>query len=362
MEENIDFEIFKKLLSRSSKVLFSYDVDTASITYLNGAFSHLWNRKRESVLNNPAIILETVHPEDRDYLVKEYHELLNGMAKYEIEFRITLPDESVMWLLLNPQLVTDKQGRRAIAGIVEDITVAKDNIANLQKFAAKKNSVLEILSHELSGPIANVQGLADLLLDYTSEYENSELNNIIRIIQESSDKSICLIREFVQQEFLESVHSGMVTRRVDLVEKVKEMMEQYKDGEELIKKDFRFYSSSDSIYVSIDQNKFMQALNNLISNSIKFTHDDGVISVDIKERESSVLITVKDNGIGIPWRYHEELFEKFSPARREGLRGEPSTGLGMSIIRTIVEWHKGNIWFESEENGGSTFYVEIPKE
>ncbi|MFD3001964.1 ATP-binding protein [Pontibacter toksunensis] len=362
MSEDIDYGIFVKLFSRTSKVLFAYDVDAASITYLNAAFSHLWNRRRESVMDNPGILLETIHPEDMDYLVKEYDELLSGTSKHEIEFRILLPDSSEMWLLLTPQLITDSKGKRIIAGIVEDITVAKDNIANLQKFASKKNSVLEILSHELSGPIANVHALAELLMDYTSEYKNSELDNVIRIIKESSDKSIRLIREFVQQEFLESAYSGMVKRRVNLVEKVREMMDQYKDGEVLINKDFRFNSSSDTIYINIDQNKFLQVLNNLISNSIKFTHDKGIIALDIFERETTVLITIKDDGIGIPQRFHKELFEKFSPARREGLKGEPSTGLGMSIIKTIVEWHKGNIWFESEENAGSTFYIEIPKE
>ncbi|RDV11954.1 PAS domain S-box protein [Pontibacter diazotrophicus] len=362
MDQTSNYEVFKELMRQTSKVLFSYEVDAASFTHLNPAFSYLWNRTRESIMAKPSTILDTVHPDDKDYLIKEYHELLDGIIKYDIEFRIILPDKSVSWMLLNPKLVTDKQGRRVLAGIVEDITAAKENIANLQKFAAKKNSILEILSHDLAGPIANVQGLADLLSDYTKEYGNSEVDNIVRIIRESSEKSIRMIREFVQYEFLSSSNTAVLKRRVDLVEKLKEVMEQYEDGEFLIKKNFQFTSSSEELYVYLDQNKFMQVINNLISNSIKFTHDDGVILVDVSEKEASVLITVKDNGIGIPKRYHGELFLKFTPARREGLKGEPSTGLGMSIIKTIVEWHNGKIWFESEENRGTTFFIEIPKE
>jgi two-component system sensor histidine kinase VicK len=71
---------------------------------------------------------------------------------------------------------------------------------------------------------------------------------------------------------------------------------------------------------------------------------------------------VADNGIGIPLSMQAGLFEKFTRARRPGIRGEESVGLGMSIIKTIVEWHGGRIWFESKENEGSTFFVEIPKE
>ncbi|PRY05015.1 two-component system sensor histidine kinase VicK [Pontibacter ummariensis] len=362
MDESSNYQVFEELIRQTGKVLFSYDVDSGSFTHLNTAFPYLWNRTRESVLANPSIILDTVHPDDRDYLVKEYRELLDGIIKYDVEFRIILPDKSVSWMLLNPKLVTDQQGKRLIAGIVEDITVAKDNIANLQKFAAKKNSILEILSHDLAGPIANIQGLAGLLSDYTREYENSQVDNVIRIIRDSSEKSIRMIRDFVEQEFLSSSNTGVIKRRVNLIEKVKEVMEQYGDGEDLIKKEFQFTSSSEKLYVNLDQNKFMQVINNLISNAIKFTRDNGVIVVDISEQEATVLITVKDNGIGIPDRYHDELFERFTPARREGLKGEPSTGLGMSIIKTIVEWHKGRIWFESAENEGTTFYIELPKE
>ncbi|RDV11960.1 PAS domain S-box protein [Pontibacter diazotrophicus] len=359
---NFGFGIFDKLFFQASKVLFVYDVDAASITYLNAAFSHLWNRTRESVIASPAILLETVHPEDREHLFREYHELTEGTPKYGIEFRIRTPDGSILWLLLTPQFFTDATGGRCIAGMVEDITDAKENIDTLHKHGAKKNAILEILSHDLAGPLASIQSLADALSESTKSYENAEANNLIRIIRESSERSLRMIRDFVQQEFLETAEAAMVTRRVNLVKKVREVMEQLEGGERIINREFRFNSSSDRLYVYIDQDKFGQVITNLISNAIKFTRDGGVIAVDISEQETSVLIAVKDNGIGIPERYHDKLFEKFTPARREGLKGEPSTGLGLAIAKTIMEWHKGSIWFESEENVGTTFYIEIPKE
>src|SRR5690606_32111644 len=104
-----------------------------------------------------------------------------------------------------------------------------------------------------------------------------------------------------------------------------------------------------------------QVINKLVSNSMKFTPDGGTITVKIEDKQDSVLFTVADNGIGIPKKYHHELFEKFTHARRPGLRGEPSTGLGMSIIKTIVEWHNGKIWFDSKENEGTTFFIQLPK-
>ncbi|PTX15033.1 two-component system sensor histidine kinase VicK [Pontibacter mucosus] len=362
MGESDNCEIYCELMWQTRKVLFTYDLESASFTHLNPAFPSLWKRTVESIIANPAMILETLHPDDKEYLMKEYDELLGGIIKHDIEFRVLLPGSSVAWMLLNAKLARDRQGRQMVAGIVEDITVEKENFANLQKFASKKNSILEILSHDLSGPITNIQGLSNLLSDVTKGYGNKEVDEVIRMISESSGKSIRLIRDFVHQEFLSASNTGVVKRRVNLVEKVREVMEQYREGEALVKKKFEFSYSTDKLYMYIDHNKFQQVINNLISNAIKFTHDNGKIRVDISEKEASVLITVQDNGIGIPRRFHENLFDRFSPARREGLKGEPSTGLGMSIIKTIVEWHNGKIWFESEEEVETTFHIELPKE
>jgi two-component system sensor histidine kinase VicK len=138
-------------------------------------------------------------------------------------------------------------------------------------------------------------------------------------------------------------------------------VEQYKAAENDIAKVFIFDAVEDEIFVEIDEYKFNQVLNNLISNAIKFTADGGTITIRIVKGESNVLITVADNGIGIPEKYHANLFKKFTKARRPGLKGEPSVGLGMSIIKTIVEWHGGKIWFESKVGEGSTFYIEMPE-
>lgn len=360
MEESIKYEVFEKLISGIDRIIFAYDIESASIILLNDAVGNTWKRTKQSIMDNPAILLDTVHPDDKDYVLKEYQELLSGILKKDIEFRIILPDKSVRWVNLTPQLILGRDGKQYIAGLASDISVQKDNIRNLERFAAKKDSVLEILSHDLAGPLANIQALADSLSETTKVYQNDEVQNMTRIIRESSARSIQMIRDFVQQEFLESSNAGMVKKRVNLVKVIGEVIEQYKEGQSHIDKTFTLTTSGSHIYANIDPGKFMQVINNLISNSIKFTQDDGLIATEITEQEHTILITVRDNGIGIPKRYHDQLFDKFTQARRQGLRGEPSTGLGMSIIRTIVEWHDGRIWFDSEENKGTTFYIEIP--
>lgn len=181
------------------------------------------------------------------------------------------------------------------------------------------------------------------------------------MIEETSERSIRLIREFVKMEFLQSQHAELVKKRVDIVKELREIVEQYKNSENEISKEIHFHISSEQIFVALDVYKFSQVINNLISNALKFTENEGIIKLSIQDKQEKVLIKVADNGIGIPAKYHENLFDKFNKARRPGLRGEPSVGLGMSIIKTIIDWHGGKIWFDSEEGRGSTFYIELLK-
>jgi two-component system sensor histidine kinase VicK len=84
------------------------------------------------------------------------------------------------------------------------------------------------------------------------------------------------------------------------------------------------------------------------------------VAIALAQQPGHVLLSVADEGVGIPERLHPVLFDRFTKARRPGLRGEKSTGLGMFITRALVERHGGRIWFESREGAGTTFYVQLP--
>jgi two-component system sensor histidine kinase VicK len=98
-----------------------------------------------------------------------------------------------------------------------------------------------------------------------------------------------------------------------------------------------------TIYLHVDEAKFMQIMSNLMSNSLKFTRSGGTISIVIQDRSSDVRLKFSDNGIGTPVEFQNKLVDKFTKARRKGLNGEPTVDLGLSIVKTIVEWHRGKI-------------------
>jgi two-component system sensor histidine kinase VicK len=354
-------EDFRTALTESiDHVVFAFDVDSKEFSYLNPFFEEVFQLKRETV--NASQLLQMVHEEDQEYVREVYEDLLKGEIKKRSEFRFLLPDKSERWLRVKPFLLLEK-GKQVIAGVAEDITDFKHYADVAIKHSHKKNAIIQILSHDLAGPLGTIQSLSSLVATRIKSYKDEELSHVVSLITQTSKGSIRLIKDFVEQEFLESSQTALITGRVNIVEKLREIMGQYQDSQQNSAKKFILSSSDPSIYAEIDEVKFFQAIINLITNAIKFTQDDGVITVHVEDKEDrgTVLIRVADNGIGIPKKYHASLFDKFTKARRPGLREEPTVGLGMSIIKTIVEWHKGKIWFESEEDKGATFYVEIPR-
>jgi two-component system, OmpR family, sensor histidine kinase VicK len=357
---DLKLSVLEKIVGLTHQVFFIYDREANYIIHVNQAFELVWGRSVESISHTPALLLSTVHPEDREYVQKQYNSLVNDRENKNIEFRITLPDQSIKWICVSA-FVLEEEGIPIVTGIAEDISKVKEYNFNLMKFNSKKNSLLEILSHDLSGPLATIQGMSALV---KSKYEKSakeDVGEFIEIIHDTAKRGMKLIREFVNQEALESSEIVVYKERHDLVAKIKDIIEEFKRMETPLSKQFGFVASHPSIYAEVDEVKFLQIIHNLISNSIKFTPDHGVINTTIEERKDKILLTVADNGIGIPRDIQPYLFDKFTKARRPGLRGEQTTGLGMSIIKTLVELHQGRIWFESEENKGATFYIEIPK-
>jgi len=356
--DNSPVAFLQTLSERADAVFFAYDIAAKRFTYLNAAFERVWRKTRKSIMDTPDTLFKTIHPEDKAHVLKAYQELLDGTLLHDIEFRIKLRNDNERWVCVKPML---QEEPALIIGYANDITEQKEYNNYLKKFSDKKNAVLNILSHDLAGPLGNIQNLSAMLASDLKDGQNKELQNVIGIIQRSSQHGMQLIQEFIRQEFLEATGTEVIKRRIDLVAAIREFIEEYQQTQQITNKIFHFLTSTDTLYLELDDNKFMQVLNNLISNAIKFTPDGGEITLSLEEKEETVLIKVADTGIGIPGKYHATLFEKFTQARRTGIKGEPSVGLGMSIIKTIVEWHQGHIWFQSEENKGSTFYIEIPK-
>ena len=127
-------------------------------------------------------------------------------------------------------------------------------------------------------------------------------------------------------------------------------------------KEVTFYLSpkSERGNVKISKEKFSRVIENLFSNALKFSRNGDTVTLSVKTSENNVIISVADTGIGIPSELHDKIFDQYTKAGRQGTAGEKTIGLGMSIAKKLVEQHHGTLWFESEPEKGTTFYIKLP--
>lgn len=354
------FSLFKEIADQSDDVYFIYDRESKSISYLNDSFEGVFHLKRDMSSNSIDQIMKILHPDDKQYVIDKYRQFLRQKKSIVNDFRIRWPNQEERWLrcYLFPYKVDKKL--KFIVGYIHDDSAFKRNMFLMQKINTRKDCVLEILSHDLKGPFGIVQMLSTAIEKRLPIENNKEIHEWLQFIQEICKRNILMISDLVNTEFLESTAVDMDKERIDLVSELKEAINTYKKSQVNILKNFTLTYSHGEIYAQVDSLKFMQVINNLISNAIKFTYDGGNIHIHIARAEDKVVITISDDGIGIPKHLQPYLFDRFTKARRIGIKGEESVGLGMSLIKTVVELHKGTIKFKSEENKGSEFFIEIP--
>lgn len=359
--ENIIYGIFKQIGDLSADVYFIYDTNKGHLSYISPAIELLLGIPAENILNEPEMLLKNVHQEDVHHVKQHLRQRLASNAQNTTEFRIHRPAGKENYISATTYLITGADNKKLIAGIARDITVERNNTIYAEKINGRKDTMLTVLAHDLKGPIGIINLMASSILNDAETSGNEQILSAIKIIKELCQRNINLIKDLLDSEFLESPEVKLRKERIDIIWAINDIMDHYKKAEAVMSKTFIFTRPVEKLFIYIDTLKIGQALNNLISNAIKFTPENGTIELIVADHPSSIIISVKDDGIGIPTEMQPFLFDKFTRARRPGLLGEETTGLGMSVIKALVELHHGRIWFESQENKGSSFYIELPK-
>lgn len=232
-----------------------------------------------------------------------------------------------------------------------------DVIEFLSKIIEEQKTIIQSIAHDLKNPINSIMGLSSLLranivkeenielLDYTDKacsYAVEIINDLLLIPQLEGDQDE--MNEFELTEintFLEECVDSMQTladsKNIHLLNEI----------------------SDDDYFFPVHKSKLKRAINNLLSNGIKFTPENGVIGVTSVKDGNELLIKIKDSGIGIPLSTQPYVFNKFTKAKRLGTKGEKSIGMGLYITKQIIEAHDGYLWFQSAEKTGTTFFIQL---
>lgn len=345
----------------SSHIQFVYDVAAGRVVFVNEAYAQVLHGTVAQVNAELPALLARLHPDDQAFLARYYKLWVRGQMPDEAELRLLLPGQPDQWFCLTPSFQQAPDGTVLVGGSLANISASKRYQANTDLFNTRKNAVLEILSHELSGAFVLVQQIVGHLRRELPELPTSRVPELLGAVEATSRDSVQLIRDLVNLEFLASANTDLKRSRLEVGATLLAPLDQLQRAHGLLGHPFTYSLPAEPVYANLDANKFTQVLTNLISNALKFTPDGGRVAVRIEPQPGRVRIAVIDEGIGIPAALQPHLFERFTPARRPGLRGEPTTGLGLALCKAIVEWHEGTLSVVSAEGQGSTFTVEIPQ-
>jgi two-component system sensor histidine kinase VicK len=345
-----------EMVEHDARVCFAFDLSSRTLLYVNNAFKSFFNSEHSYF--SFYHLLTYIDKDDRKRLMMKLFQMKPGDFLKDIELQINLSEQRQYWIKLNLHLNANST-KLILTGYFEDISSYKEEYRRLNSYATNRNAISNILAHDLAGPLANIQMFSNFIKQELSTSDETNIQDLVENIEEISKQSLDLIRNYVDAEYLDAGKETIKLHLTDLVKPLSDIMEDYRKSPHSAYLDFVFTSSKREIYVQVDEPKFLQAIGNLINNAVKFTPDGGQILLDVSEKSNSVMIRIQDTGVGIASKYHATLFDKFNRARRPGLKGQPTVGLGMSIIKTIIDWHRGNIWFESVEDVGTVFFVEL---
>jgi len=230
----------------------------------------------------------------------------------------------------------------------------------LKQVDKDKEEFAAMISHELKTPLIPISGYAELFLDGSLGNITDLQREKMQVMYENSIRLTTLIQDILDARKVELKRLNLDIRTESIKEIAKRCIDVFRPIAE--SKGIRLVDETQDIMINCDPDRILQVLNNVVSNAMKFVPaQDGTISINSRNDEDTVMISIKDNGIGIPKSKQEDLFKKFYQVDKSLTRKSGGTGLGLAISRGIIEAHGGKIWVESEENHGTTVHFTIQK-
>jgi signal transduction histidine kinase len=241
----------------------------------------------------------------------------------------------------------------------------QEHNVRLEQLNREKNEFLGIASHDLKNPLAAIQMTAALLHDYYDRWDKDSMIARLGSIITSSKRMSAIISNLLDINAIESGKFNLIPELLDAVSITRTLVGEYQERAAAKQITLQFSSAEPSVTAFLDTNSTMEVLDNLVSNAVKYSpHGTTVFvyveSVAVIADASVALISVRDEGPGISNEDKSKMFGKFARLSAKPTGGESSTGLGLSIVKRLVEAMNGRIWCESTLGEGSTFVLALP--
>lgn len=241
------------------------------------------------------------------------------------------------------------------------LSVLARDVTERQRIDRIKNEFVSMVSHELRTPLTSIQGALGLVSGGASGEVSDEAKEILTIASRNSERLLLLINDILD---ISKIESGKMVFNFETVELMPLLEQAIIDNSAYAEQygiKFEITDKIDNAKVKVDKERILQVMANLLSNAAKFSSSGGVVEVACIQHADGYRISVSDHGMGIPKSFQGKIFDKFTQGDSSDTRQKGGTGLGLNITKLIVDTHGGNISYTSDENSGTTFYVDLNK-
>ncbi|KKB39495.1 cell wall metabolism sensor histidine kinase WalK [Bacillus thermotolerans] len=315
------------------------------VILINEPAARLLNVSRETVISQP---ITSVLGLEEEY---SFDDLLNEQDSVILDYGA---DDQPYILRANFSVIQKE------TGFVNGLIAVLHDITEQEKIEAERREFVTNVSHELRTPLTTMRSYLEALAE--GAWQDPDIApHFLEVTQTETERMIRLVNDLLQLSKFDSRDYQLAKKDVDFTEffnKIIDRFEMTKSQEVTFKRQLPRYP----IYVEIDTDKLTQVIDNIISNAMKYSPEGGQLTFKVEENTDNIKVSIRDQGMGIPKKNINRIFERFYRVDRARSRKMGGTGLGLAIAKEIVTAHGGHIWATSTEGKGTTICFTLPYE
>ncbi|MEG1503698.1 MAG: cell wall metabolism sensor histidine kinase WalK [Enterococcus sp.] len=361
-------ETFNKL---SDRVEDAQDTMEAERNRLDSVLTHMTDGviatdRRGKVITINEMALSLLDMDNEEAIGQSILTLLDLEEEYTLRKLLEAPGEILIDRSKEEEQITlrsDFAMIRRESGFISGLVVVLHDVTEQEKTDEERRQFVSNVSHELRTPLTSVRSYLEALEEGAWQDEDIA-PNFIQVTLGETDRMIRMINDLLNLSRMDSGAQQMDLELVnfnELVDYILDRFDMMVTGQEKNYRIVREFTERD-LWVEIDTDKIMQVLDNIMNNAIKYSPDGGKITAQLMETHNNVVLGISDEGLGIPKKDLDKVFERFYRVDKARARQQGGTGLGLAISKEVMKAHNGQIWVESVEGKGSTFYISLPYE
>ncbi len=364
-------ETFNKL---SDRIEDAQDTMEAERNRLDSVLTHMTDGviatdRRGKVITINEMALSLLDTTNEEAIGQSILSLLDLEEQYTLRKLLETPEEILITRSKpdsdegNMTLRSDFAMIRRESGFISGLVVVLHDVTEQEKTAEERRQFVSNVSHELRTPLTSVRSYLEALEEGAWQ-DKTVAPEFIHVTLGETDRMIRMINDLLNLSRMDSGAQQMDLELVNFNELVDYILDRFDMMVNSQEKNYRIVRefTERDLWVEIDTDKIMQVIDNVMNNAIKYSPDGGKIEVHLMETHNNVVLSISDEGLGIPKKDLEKVFERFYRVDKARARQQGGTGLGLAISKEVMKAHQGQIWVESVEGKGSTFYISLPYE